>query len=113
MGGEAALKKVVDDAFAKSAANPYIGHFFDDMSMSMQHLKKSTLDFVCMHTGGPHKYKGEDMATAHKGLHLSERDFDIFMQDIVEAMQENGVGQAEIEEAGAILESTRQDVIGK
>ena len=41
-------------------------HFNTDI----ENLKKLLTEFVCMATGGPCKYTGRDMATAHAGMDL-------------------------------------------
>ncbi len=113
LGGEAGLRKIVNDVLDYNAANPRIGHYFQNMSMSMDQLKESVFNFFSMGIGGPHQYNGKDMVAAHKGLDLSARDFDLANDDTIEALQANGVPQAEIDEVISILDSMRGDVIGK
>ena len=70
-------------------------------------------EFFSMGTGGPHEYSGRDMITAHTGLNISEKDYEIANDDTVEALKENGVGESEINEVITILNSLQKDIVGK
>lgn len=77
----------------------------------MKKLKQLVFEFLSMRTGGPHQYTGRDMRTSHTGLNISEDDFQRGNVDILLALQENGVGEAESNEIIAILNSMKQDII--
>jgi hemoglobin len=51
------------------------------------------------------------MVTAHNGLNISEKDFQIANHDTLQALKENGVGEAEINEVITILDSMKGDII--
>lgn len=111
LGGEAGIRKIVNDTLDKNYNNPDVGHFFQDVDMAQ--LKQRVFEFFSMGAGGPHQYTGKDMATAHTGLNISKRDFDIADRDTIEAIKENGVAEAEIQEVIGILGSMRPEIIGK
>jgi len=77
----------------------------------MKKLKQLVFEFFSMGTGGPHTYSGRDMRTSHTGLNISEDDFEWGNLDIEQALEENGVGEAERNEVIAILDSMKRDVI--
>ena len=111
LGGEARLRKIVNDILDKNFNNPRIGHHFRNIDMNK--LKQLVFEFFSMGTGGPHQYTGRDMITAHTGLHISGKDFLVGNDDVLLALEENGVGPAEKEEVIAILDSMKADVIDK
>ena len=111
LGGEEGIRKIVNDTLDKNYNNPDIGHHFQNVDMDQ--LKQRVFEFFSMGTGGPHQYTGKDMVAAHTGLNISKRDFDLADLDTIEAMKENGVAEAEIQEVIGILGSMRPDVIGK
>ena len=111
LGGEAGVRKIVNDVLDKNYNNPLIGHHFGKVNMDK--LKQLVFEFFSMGTGGPHKYTGRDMLTAHTGLQISEKDFQIANTDTIKALEENGIGEALRNEVIAILDSMRGDVIGK
>ena len=74
-------------------------------------LAKNVADFVATGTGGPQRYTGRDMPTAHSHLHLTDADFLSAGGDIVTAMQTMGYGQDEINEFVCILVSLKDQVV--
>ena len=110
LGGEAKVRKIVNDILDKNYNNPYIGHYF--RKVDMKKLKQLVFEFLSMGTGGPHKYTGRDMRTSHTGLKINEDDFQKGNLDVLLALEENGVGEGERNEVIAILDSMKHDVIG-
>lgn len=110
LGGEAKVRKIVNDILDKNYNNPHIGHHF--RNVDMKKLKQLVFEFFSMGTGGPHPYTGRDMRASHTGLNISEDDFERGNLDIEQALEENGVGEAERKEVIAILNSMKRDVIG-
>jgi hemoglobin len=74
-------------------------------------LAKNVADFVSTGTGGPKVYKGRDMPSAHARLNLTDADFLAAGGDIVQAMQNMGYGQPEIDEFVCILVSMKDLVV--
>lgn len=109
LGGEEKVRKIVRDVLQKNFDNPIIGHHFKHVDM--EKLNQLVFDFFSMGTGGPHKYTGRDMSTAHANLGITNDDFERANIDTILALQENGVGQAEITEIIGILDSMKGDVI--
>lgn len=111
LGGESGIRKIANDVLDKNLRNPHIGHHF--RNVDMDRLKQLVFEFFSMGTGGPHQYTGRDMLTAHTGLNISEKDFQLANNDTIEALEENGVGKTEINEVIAILNSMKGEVVGK
>lgn len=109
LGGEANLKRIVNDVLDKNAKNPLIGHHFQNVDIDK--LKRLVFEFFSMGIGGPHQYTGRDMHSAHKGLKINERDFEIANEDTIQALKENGIKEAEIHEVVSILNSMKSDVV--
>ena len=78
----------------------------------MKKLKQLVFEFFSMGTGGPHQYTGRDMRTSHAGLNINEEDFQKGNLDVLLALEENGVGEAERNEVIAILNSMKRDILG-
>jgi truncated hemoglobin YjbI len=111
LGGEQGVRKIVNDVLDKNLNNPFIGHYFKKIDMSK--LKQLVFEFFSMGIGGPHQYTGRDMITAHTGLNINEEDFQIANNDTIQALKENGIGEKEIHEVIAILDSMKGEVILK
>ena len=99
-------------AFAKIATPR--NRFFDKTDMEEQIAKQKA--FFTMAFGGPNNYTGGDMRTVHARLvkmGLDNSHFDAVMEHLGATMTELGVPDNLIEQAAAIAESTRKDVLGK
>ena len=109
LGGEQVVRKIVNDVLDKNLRNPGIRKHFQDVDMNR--LKQHVFDFFSMGTGGPHQYTGKDMRMAHENLGITVKDFDLANEDMIAALQENNVPQAEIDEVMNILNSMKGDVV--
>ena len=109
LGGEARIAAVIDDAVDRHAVNPLIAPRF--RGKDLPQLKKLATQFFCMGAGGPHRYEGRDMRAAHAGMNISEQELIGAIDDIVAAMQAQGVGAAEVNEVVGILYSLKGEVM--
>jgi hemoglobin len=109
LGGEAKVRKIVNDILDKNFNNPDIGHYFH--KVDMRNLKQLVFEFFSMGTGGPHRYTGRDMRSSHTDLKINNEDFEKANIDVLLALEENGVGEAERNEVIAILDSLKHDVV--
>lgn len=109
LGGEAKIRKIVNDTLDKNLKNPAIGAYFQ--KLDMDRLKQLVFEFFSMGTGGPHKYTGRDMASAHANHKITEADYNSSNDDLLEALVENGVEEKEQREVIALLDSLKQQVI--
>jgi truncated hemoglobin YjbI len=109
LGGEAKVRKIVNDTLDKNLHNPAIGSYFQ--KVDMENLKRLVFEFFSMGTGGPHKYTGRDMTNAHANLKITEADYNSSNDDLLEALEENGVGEEEQREVIAILDTLKGHVI--
>lgn len=76
LGGFDAIAAVVDDFIGRLAKDPQIGKFFTGFSQdSLKKIRQRVVEQFCEGTGGPCFYTGRDMRTAHKGMGLSESDW--------------------------------------
>ena len=72
LGGYDALAAVTDDFIGRLATDPKEGRFFVGLSTdSKVRVRQHVVDFLCVATGGPCKYTGRDMETAHTGLNIT------------------------------------------
>ena len=78
----------------------------------MNKLKQLVFEFFSMGTGGPHKYTGRDMRTAHTGMKINEEEWISGTDDMISVMNDNGVGEAEKNEVLAIFDSLKGEIVG-
>lgn len=110
LGGKPAIVAVVDQFVGNVAGDARIGHFF--ATTEPVAFKASLVEQLCEATGGPCKYKGRDMRTAHKGLGITDADFSALVEDLATALDEKGVDPKEKEELLGILAPMKVDIVG-
>ena len=110
LGGEPGVRKIANDVLDKNLSNPLIRHHFRDIDMDK--LKQLVFEFFSMGTGGPHKYTGRDMRTAHTGMKINEEEWTSGADDMISAMNDNGVGEAEKNEVLSIFDSLKGEIVG-
>jgi hemoglobin len=114
IGGDAAVNAAVDIFYRKVLADDRISNFFEGVDMEKQAAKQKA--FLTMAFGGPHNYTGKDMRDGHAHLvanGLNDTHFDAVMENLGATLQELNVPDELIQEAAAIAESTRNDVLGR
>jgi len=114
IGGKDAINAAVDIFYGKVLTDDRIKHFFDDTDMDAQRNKQKR--FLAYAFGAPVKYDGKDMRSAH--AHLVERGlnddhFNAVAEDLVATLKELSVPQTMIDEVVTLLETTRDDVLGR
>ena len=113
IGGENAVAATVVKLYAKILDDPLLAPFFENTDVNV--LRRSQAAFVTVAFGGPNHYTGQSMRRAHaasveKGLNSNH--FNAVAGHLKTAMQELNVAPDLIEEALAIVETTRSDVLG-
>jgi hemoglobin len=117
LGGEKAVKAVVHDIVIAAVEDPKVkflrGGKVKIDAKGIDHLEQMMVEFVSAHTGGPLKYDGKSMKDVHKGMMITEEEFDALKADVVGVLKKHKVDPADIDELGKIVESTRKDIVEK
>jgi hemoglobin len=115
LGGEKGVSKVADDFVALVAANPKVdvtrGGKFKLDALAIADFKKEMVAFVSSVTGGPLKYTGKSMKEAHKGMGITNEEFDAAAADLKKALAKNGVKADDADALLRIVETTRKDIV--
>lgn len=114
LGGYDAIAAVSDDFIARLAGDKQVNRFLVGLSEnSKQRLRQLVVDQLCAATGGPCVYLGRDMKTAHKGLGITQSDWDLSVQHLVAALDKFKVPQKEKDDLLAIASSLKPDIVEK
>lgn len=114
LGGDAAIDAAVDLFYRKLLADERVARFFDGVDMERQKAKQRS--FLTVALGGPNKYTGRGMRAVHERSvreGLSDMHFDVVVGHLAATLRELGVPDEKIAAAGAIVESTREQVLGR
>ena len=114
LGGYDAIAAVVDDFITRLATDKQFARFFSGFSDdSKKRLRQHILDQFCVAAGGPCVYMGRDMKTTHKGLGITEADWNAAAKHLVEALDKYKVPEAEKNELLAFVVSQKKDIVEK
>jgi hemoglobin len=112
LGGYDAIAAVSDDFIQRLAADKQLGRFLSGLSDdSKGKLRQHLVDFLCKATGGPCLYTGRDMKTSHKGLGISEQDWQAGVNDLIATLDKFKVPKAEKDEVVAVVGTLKTDVV--
>lgn len=84
MGGQAGLNRLVDVSVDNYLADPRIKDIFSESNIDR--IRAELKDQFCVVAGGPCQYKGHSMEATHKGLHLTNANFNALVEDLQVAM---------------------------
>jgi hemoglobin len=114
LGGKKSITAVVDDFVGRVAGDSRINGFFKDTAADPKRLakfKKNLVDQICQASGGPCKYMGKDMKTAHAGMGITSADFNALVEDLVAALDKFKVGDKEKNELLGVLGPMKSDIV--
>jgi hemoglobin len=83
---------VVDDFVANAASDDKIKARF--ANADAKNLKEKLVEQICEASGGPCKYTGKDMKTAHTGMKITEEEFNALVADLVKSLDKDGSREA-------------------
>lgn len=89
MGGQPGIDRIVEVSVTNYLADDRIKAVFDESNMDRVRAEFKVQ--FCQVAGGPCGYQGHDMTEAHRGLHLTNADFNAVVEDLQAAMEQVGV----------------------
>lgn len=114
LGGYDALAAVTDDFITRLATDKTLGRFFVGASdNSKMRIRQLVLDQLCAATGGPCVYIGRDMKTSHKGLGITEEDWNISVKHLLATLTKFKVKEKEQKEVAGALTTLKGDIVEK
>lgn len=114
LGGYDALAAVTDDFIGRLATDQTLGRFFKGASdNSKMRIRQLVLDQLCAATGGPCVYIGRDMKTAHKGLGITEEDWNIAVKHLIATLTKFKVPENLQKEVAGALTTLKADIVEK
>ena len=112
LGGYDAIAAVTDEFIGRLATDKKLSKFFVGLSdNSKARVRQHVVDLICATTGGPCVYLGQDMKTAHKGLNITEVEWQASVDDFNATLDKFGVKQKERDELFAILNKVKPDIV--
>lgn len=114
LGGYDAIAAVTDDFVARLATDKQLSKFFAGHSEdSLKKIRQHVIDQLCAATGGPCVYTGRDMKTSHKGLGITESDWNVAVGHLTATLDKFKVPAQEKSEVLGALSGLKKDIVEK
>lgn len=114
LGGYDAIAAVTDDFVGRLVNEPLIAPFFKGHSQAtLANIRQRVIEQVCAATGGPCLYTGRDMKTAHKGLGITEEQWNVSVRHFTATLEKFNVPAKEKSELLGIIGGLKADIVEK
>ena len=112
LGGYDAIAAVCNDLLPRLRSDAQLGRFWAHRSVDgVEREKQLLINFLCANAGGPVLYTGRDMTVSHKGMRISESDWNIFLGHADATLKKFNVPKAEYDEVVAFVLSTKAEIV--
>jgi len=112
LGGYDAIAAVVNDLLPRLRNDPQLGRFWKNRAEdSIMREKQLLIDYLCANAGGPMYYRGRDMRLSHRGMGVSESDWNVFLGHAAATLEKFQVLAPERGEVVAFVQSLKSDIV--
>ena len=112
LGGYDAIAAVAGNLLPRLMNDDQLRRFWDHRGEDgVQREKQLLIDFLCCSCGGPLYYTGRDMATSHRGMRISESDWQAFISHLEATLDHFAVPERERGEVLAFIDSTKGEIV--
>ena len=109
IGGRAALTAAVDDFYGRLLADPVLGPLFPG-GVGPRH-RAYVITILGEALGGPERYRGPDVAGAHRGLGITDTHFDLAAAHLYATLDGLGVPEHLADHIVGIVASLQSAVV--
>ena len=111
LGQRPGIQRIVEGMLIIAVRDERIGERFKKIDIIR--LRDKLVEQLCVEAGGPCKYTGDTMAESHKGQNLTRSDFNALVEDLIDAMDAEGISVPNQNRLIARLAPMRGEVIEK
>jgi hemoglobin len=115
LGGRDGVTKIVGESLTSAVQDAKVNFFRDGKykldDVGGKRVIDHFVEFISSITGGPLKYTGKDMKTAHKDMAITDAEFDALAGHFKKALENNGVKADDVETVLKAVEATRKDIV--
>ncbi|WP_338479758.1 group 1 truncated hemoglobin [Pseudomonas trivialis] len=109
LGAMPGITRIVEGMLLNVARDPRIVEHF--RRVDIQRLRNKLIEKFCVEAGGPCTYTGDSMAETHKGQNVTRSDFNALVEDLIAAMDKEGIAVPVQNRLIARLAALRGEVI--
>ncbi len=112
LGGYDGITAFVNDLLPRLKTDEQLGRFWENRGDDgIEREKQLLIDYLCSNAGGPMYYTGRDMKLSHKGMKISESDWDSFLEHAGATMQALHVPKRECDDIATFVSGLKGDIV--
>lgn len=112
LGGKAKIEALVDRVMDLHLQNDLVGPRYQHLGEErLARSREKAKEFFAAGSGGPVEYTGRSMIEAHRGMNVSAAEFLAVVDDIMQAMQEQGHDASVQNEVLGIAYSLKPEIV--
>lgn len=112
LGGYDAIAAAVADLMPRLYNDPTLWIYWKGKSVDSRRKGEQLLvDFLCSAFGGPAYYSGPDMKSSHRGLGITNAEWDLTLRHIAATLDALGVAEREKNEVIEASNSLKWDIV--
>ncbi|PCI49631.1 MAG: group 1 truncated hemoglobin [Moraxellaceae bacterium] len=112
LGGYDGISEFANNLLPRLQADDQLGRFWKNRGEDgIDREKQLLIDFLCANAGGPVYYTGRDMKLSHKGMEISESDWEVFFGHAGATMETLAVPQQECDDIVAFVSGLKEDIV--
>jgi hemoglobin len=112
LGSYDAIAAVAGNLLPRLIGDSQLGRFWAHRGEDgIRREKQLLIDFLCAASGGPLMYTGRDMPTTHKGMRISESDWEKFMGHLQATLDNFQVPEKEQGDVKEFISSTKDEIV--
>jgi hemoglobin len=111
LGGKDGVDAIVDSFTKNVLADPRVNKLFKKSKDGLSEFKQRMSQEICQLSAGPCQYTGKSMAEAHKGMGITDAQFDAVLEDLKLALDEKGASDADKTQLFGALAPMKGDIV--
>ncbi len=112
LGNKEGITKVVDSFIKNLTANDVVKKRFAKLSKEkVEKFRNNLIDQICKESGGDCEYTGKSMKDAHKGMKITEAEWNATVSALKTALDDNKVAENEQNDLIAAIAPMKDDIV--
>jgi hemoglobin len=112
LGAKEGITKVVDSFIKNLTSNDLTKKRFAKLPKDrLEKFRKNLIDQICKESGGDCEYTGKTMKEAHKGMKITEAEWNATVSALKAALEENKVPENEQNDLIAAIAPMKEDIL--
>ncbi len=112
LGGYDGIATFVNDLLPRLQSDPLLGRFWKNRGDDgIEREKQLLIDYLSANSGGAVYYTGREMLLSHKGMGISQRDWEVFLGHAGDCMVALNVAKQECDDIVEFVLSLQNDIV--